>query len=123
MRILIAEDDSSTGLIFKTILESRGHDVTLTSNGEECLDAFRNSPKHFDAVIVDYRMPRKDGIAVASEIQIINRFQKIILASAYVNDIIDKASNKLLHPISFIEKPVDLDHLGETIEAFVLQSE
>ena len=41
-------------------------------------------PPPFDAVILDYRMPRKDGLEVAKEILELNPRQRIIFASAYV---------------------------------------
>src|SRR5947209_6207477 len=98
------------------LLESRGHEVVLTTDGEMCIEAFKATKDPFAIVVLDYRMPRKDGIAVAQEIQTINPAQKIIIASAYVKDVMDKASRNLTYPVAFIEKPVDLDSFGELVE-------
>ena len=40
----------------------------------------------FDVVVLDYKMPGKDGMEVAKEILTINPDQRIIFASAYVRD-------------------------------------
>jgi CheY-like chemotaxis protein len=37
MKILIAEDYSDTAMAYKYSLDNRGHKVTITSDGEECL--------------------------------------------------------------------------------------
>jgi response regulator RpfG family c-di-GMP phosphodiesterase len=43
-----------------------------------------SSSSALDAVILDYRIPRKDGIEVAKEILEINPKQRKTFASAYV---------------------------------------
>jgi CheY-like chemotaxis protein len=40
MKILLVEDDEDIATIYKMILEERGHDVTITNNGEECLKVY-----------------------------------------------------------------------------------
>jgi DNA-binding response OmpR family regulator len=46
-----------------------------------------NSLRHvqpYDAVILDYKMPDRNGIEIAKEIQAINSHQRIIFVSAFV---------------------------------------
>ncbi len=45
MRILVAEDELDIARTYKMVLEDRGHDVTVTENGEECLDVYSNELK------------------------------------------------------------------------------
>jgi CheY-like chemotaxis protein len=40
MQILIAEDDHDISTLYKKALERRGHNVTITSNGEACLKRY-----------------------------------------------------------------------------------
>ena len=41
MEILVAEDDTDTGVMYKNILEDRrGHQVIITSNGENCVKVY-----------------------------------------------------------------------------------
>src|SRR5689334_21273231 len=88
MKILVAEDEPAISMQYQIVLEERGHDVTICENGEECINAYkaalglgnsgRNDGDHdlnydecdsqvitppFDAVVLDYRMPKKDGFA------------------------------------------------------------
>jgi CheY-like chemotaxis protein len=101
MRILVAEDEEDIKSVYHMTLAGRGHEVFLTSDGEECLKIYRKklqehqeegehdgktSLSYFDALILDYKMPKKDGLQVAKEILEINPEQRIIFASAYVKE-------------------------------------
>ena len=46
--------------LVRTILEKRGHKVTLAENGQEALDAWRNGS--FDLLLMDIQMPEMDGL-------------------------------------------------------------
>lgn len=64
-RILIVDDEP--GLLFSltAFLEDEGYEVEGTSSGEEALHALNSSK--FDAVIIDIRLPGKDGNEVMLE--------------------------------------------------------
>jgi len=59
-RILVAEDNEVNQMVISKILESGGHIVTITNDGEEALEALEQ--KHYDAAIFDMQMPVMDGI-------------------------------------------------------------
>ena len=94
MKILIAEDEPDIAMQYKIVLEEKNHDVVITENGDACLKAYnertrtnlKSKEPAFDAVILDYRMPKKDGMEVAKEILAVNPHQRIIFASAYIKD-------------------------------------
>ena len=76
MKILLAEDHEDTAKVYTIALGGRGHVVVRTTNGEDCLKVYHNEfqiitfflsdPKEhtqpFDAVILDYNMPRTEWI-------------------------------------------------------------
>lgn len=49
----------------------------------------------FDVVVLDYRMPKKDGLQVAKEILKLNPKQRIIFASAYVKETLVESVKQL----------------------------
>jgi predicted transcriptional regulator/CheY-like chemotaxis protein len=124
VRVLVAEDEPSVTTIYKIALESKGYHVTLTDNGEDCIHAYKaavsslGSAKEmpFDVVILDYRMPKRDGIDVAKEILAMNPKQRIILASAYLKDTLLESWDYLGQVVELLPKPFDIDVLTNTIE-------
>jgi DNA-binding NtrC family response regulator len=70
----------------------------------------------FDAVVLDYRMPGKDGLQVAKEIFEMNPEQRIIFASAYVKETLENSVKELKRVVELMQKPFDADILVDTIE-------
>ena len=70
----------------------------------------------FDAVILDYMMPRKDGMQVAEEILAMSPKQRIIFASAYVEQTLDDSIKQLKQVVELMQKPFGADVLVNTIE-------
>jgi len=68
MRVLIAEDDKTSRKLLTAILEKQGHDVVTTVDGEEALGKLRETgaPR---LAIVDWMMPRLDGLELCRKIR------------------------------------------------------
>lgn len=120
MRLLVAEDEPRIWKPYKIMLEARNHEVTVTENGEDCVNVYREvasrSSKPFDVVVLDYRMPKKDGIQAVKEILAINPDQRIIFASAYVKDTLAESVKELRKPIELLQKPFTADVLVDLVE-------
>lgn len=130
MKILIAEDEVGIGETYKLMLESRGHIVTVTHDGSECLKVYhdtiadldddseeyltQNPP--FDVVVLDYFMPNMDGLQAAKLILVANKHQRIIFASAFVKSTLEESVKHLHAVVELLEKPFDLDLLADVIE-------
>jgi DNA-binding response OmpR family regulator len=142
MQILIAEDDINIAMQYRIALENRNHEVLLTYDGEDCLKSYHEAfnklvseqqqqqlqtidPKTlkdvsnnlpFDAVVLDYRMPKKDGMEVAKEILAENPDQRIIFASAYVRESLEDMVKQLRQVVELMQKPFEPIALVDTIE-------
>lgn len=130
MKVLVAEDDESIAKQFRLIIEHSGHAVTLTSDGEECVNAYKHAisklpdssdeylAQHppFDLVQLDSRMPKMDGIMAAKLIMKMNRHQRIIFVSAYAPSTIKRALPDI-PDLEVITKPFELQKLLETIQS------
>ena len=68
LNVLLAEDNPVNALLARTVLGRAGAQVTVASDGEEAVAAFRAHPG-FDLVLLDLRMPRLDGLAAARRIR------------------------------------------------------
>jgi CheY-like chemotaxis protein len=142
MRILIAEDESDISHTYRVALESRNHDVNIANDGISCLKIYREelanrrltssdkstkynnnaqsspalSTSPFDVVVLDYKMPGKDGMEVAKEILTINPDQRIIFASAYVKETLENSVKDIRRVVELLQKPFEIQAFIDTLE-------
>jgi DNA-binding response OmpR family regulator len=67
MRVLVAEDDVKIAKYLRQGLEAEGYAVDLALDGEEALWSAHHHA--FDIVILDVRMPHRDGVSVVRELR------------------------------------------------------
>jgi two-component system, OmpR family, response regulator len=79
-KILLVEDDRNFGDVLKSYLEMNDFDVTLATDGDQGLAAFKNGP--FDLCIFDVMMPKKDGFTLAKEVREKDKTTPIIFLTA-----------------------------------------
>ncbi len=123
MMILVAEDSQAYALLYQKIFESRGHTVVITNDGLECLTAYANEVKArkneqtnpYDAVILDYEMPKKNGFETAREILSITPNQKILFITAFGDEVLTKMDFKGPN-IGLIQKPFNSLDLINKVE-------
>ncbi|MFY9871720.1 MAG: response regulator [Candidatus Nitrosopolaris sp.] len=131
MNILIAEDEMDIAILYKKVLEARNHQVTVTSNGEDCLKSYHDVFQEmisshtrgmqrlqapFDVVLLDYKMPQINGMEVAKEILAVNSHQRIIFASAHVKETLEDSIKQLKQVVELMQKPFTINELIDTIE-------
>ncbi|HET7882042.1 MAG TPA: response regulator [Acetobacteraceae bacterium] len=67
MDVIIADNDTVIRSILRSVLEGEGFNVIQGTDGAEAIDYATQTQASL--VILDYRMPRLDGIAACSEIR------------------------------------------------------
>lgn len=72
-KILIVEDDEAFLETLRRSVEQLGHQVVVTRNGHEALNAFEEFPA--DLVITDLLMPDKDGFETIRELR--KRYKRV----------------------------------------------
>jgi DNA-binding response OmpR family regulator len=121
MRILVAEDDHDTAKAFKQTLEHRGHIVTLTTNGEDCLKIYNDRLQNvnvqpFDAVILEHMIPMVSGLEVAKEILVVNSHQRIIFACGDDKASLKDSLQQLKQSVELLNKPFSEQALIDSVE-------
>lgn len=117
-KILVVDDLEYNLASTRLLLERWGYLVDCAQSGEEALQKIRNSHNSEDeyaVVLLDYRMPDKDGAAVAREIRAINSESIILIFSA--DDSRDALKEAWMSgAVAFLEKDVEADILRAAIE-------
>jgi CheY-like chemotaxis protein len=90
------------------------NDQALSSSPSSSLLLPAKAP--FDAVVLDYRMPKKDGLEVAKEILASNPSQRIIFASAYVKETLRESVKELRQVVELMQKPFLPEALVDVLE-------
>ena len=129
MKVLVAEDNPDTLFYYDVLFEKYQHVLVPAKDGLECLkiyhDEFENirlqtdamqKIQPFDAVVLDYKMPGRNGLEVAKEILAVNPHQRIIFASAYVRDILMEAARQLKQLVELVQKPFNESQFIDILE-------
>ncbi|HKU32615.1 MAG TPA: response regulator [Candidatus Nitrosotalea sp.] len=125
MEVLIADDESDLLDQYRFALEAKGHNVISCNDGEQCLRIYMieseqqhkdNFSTPFDVVVLDYQMPKANGIEVAKQILAVNSHQRIIFASGYVHETFLDSIKQLGQITEIMKKPFSLQALVDTIE-------
>ena len=118
--IFLIDDDSSIVTLFDKFLTILGHEVVAKAyNGEEAVRLFREFRKYPDLILIDHRMPKKDGLTAAKEILRVNNSSKIIFFSA---DYSIKDEALALGAKYFLEKPFQLEKLTSVINKIIQEN-
>lgn len=103
--ILVIEDEKMLADSIAKFLNRDNHRVTVSASGEDGLNIVRDNPP--DIVILDYRLPGKDGLEVLKELKEIEPNLPVIMMTAYGT--VETAVKAMKSgAYDYIEKPVDL---------------
>jgi len=118
-RVLVAEDNELNAEIARTLLESKHFSVELASNGIKALEKFAQNPAfHYDAILMDVRMPMMDGLQATVNIRHWDKEDAgtipivAMTANAFDEDV-EKSRNAGMN--AHLSKPIDPDLLFSTL--------
>jgi two-component system response regulator (stage 0 sporulation protein F) len=108
--ILIVEDDNNLRRLYQGELETEGYDVLLAKNGDEA--TLRVAEQVPDVIVMDIRMPEKDGLDAMA--QILRDYGKIPIIlntaySSYQDDFLTWSAD------AYVVKSADLEPLKSKI--------
>lgn len=118
-KILIAEDDYFSQILFKEFFEMINVDVKVVNNGKKAVDLVEN--EKFDVIILDIEMPIMTGIEAMEKIREIGIKTPIIAQTAYAMTI-EREQCLSLGADDYITKPIDRDELLEMIKRLLVEN-
>lgn len=116
IKVLLAEDEASLGMIVKESLESRNFTVFHAENGKIALEKYQKEKP--DVLVLDVMMPIKDGFTLAKEIRAENKHIPIIFltAKSQTSDVLEGFNNG---GNDYLKKPFSMEELIVRIKALL----
>ena len=111
--VYVVDDDPSMRDWLALICDEEGHECRGFASGE----AFLAALDHLDpgCVLLDMRMPRRDGLQVQAELARRGRPMPVIAMTGY-GDVEVAVQSMRLGALDFLEKPFETAVLAEAIE-------
>jgi DNA-binding NtrC family response regulator len=118
-KLLIVDDERAIRRTLKEILEFEGYQLDEAEDGEQALQKIR--AQHFDLVLMDVKMPKRDGLEVLGIVSQEQPELPVVMISGHGNIETAVEATKL-GAYDFIEKPPDLNRLLVTLRNAVDRS-
>lgn len=111
--IIIVDDDKSILRLFSRILQKNGYEVDSAETGEEAVQKIES--RHFDAALVDIKLPGIEGTSVLARInQIAPKMVKIVITGFPTEE--NGAESLDFGAAAYLVKPVDTEELLRIIK-------
>jgi two-component system response regulator MprA len=110
--ILVAEDDRRIADLLRQLLSDEGYNIRIARDGVEALTAIEQEPP--DVIVSDIKMPRLDGVQLATLVAARRTPIPFILTSAHY----DGAD---IPGTIFVAKPFDFDGFVDLIRRLVTE--
>lgn len=111
--ILIVDDDPSLQVLLSEILKLEGLDFDIAKTGKEAFGFVMKNT--YDLILMDIKMPEWDGITAIRSLDFVQKIQKIIVISAYLDSATLQELNSEPLVVGWLEKPFDPNELVKMI--------
>jgi CheY-like chemotaxis protein len=125
-RILVAEDMDINAQILLKILSQKGIEADRAENGEAALDKFRDSePWHYDAILMDMRMPVMNGLEATAAIRALDREDagKVPIIALTANAFDEDVERSLQAGLNaHLSKPLQPEVIFDTLKRLIAEN-
>lgn len=117
LKILIAEDDETSGLLIEKVVETVGKQILKATTGPEAVELCRQN-LDIDLILMDVQLPGMNGYEVTRQIRDFNKDVVIIAQTAYgLSGDREKALQAGCN--GYLSKPIDISLLKGLIQQLV----
>jgi CheY-like chemotaxis protein len=110
--ILVVEDEDILRESLVDWFSSEEHKIDAAADGDKALDDF--DVEDYDVMIVDLKLPGRDGLSVLRDVRVKNPKVKVIIITAYPS--VDTAVEAMRQgAVDYIPKPFELNRLSDSI--------
>ena len=115
LRVLLAEDNPVNQQVAVAMLVKRGHEVHVSGNGREAVDAVRE--RHYDVVLMDIQMPEMDGFEATQAIRAMDKGKDLPIIGLTAHALSGERERCLARGMSdYLAKPFKAHELFSLVE-------
>lgn len=114
IRILTVDDEPAVAFSLRQVFSGPRYEVLSVSDGYAALAKLDDKSQHYDAIIVDQKMPRLTGLQLVDAIRQRSVPGKIIVLSAQLTSEIRSAYERL-EVDAILMKPFDIEELRSAV--------
>ncbi len=117
LRVMLVEDNPINQQLAQELMESKGAQVVVASNGKEAVDVIMSRPPaHFSAVLMDLQMPVMDGYEATRRLRLDPRFVGLPIIAVSAHAMADELERcRVLGMNAHISKPIEPELLFSTL--------
>jgi signal transduction histidine kinase/DNA-binding response OmpR family regulator len=118
LRVLLAEDNPVNQQVAVAMLVKRGHEVHVSSNGREALQAVQE--RDYDVVLMDIQMPEMDGFEATHAIRALPKGKDLPIIGLTAHALSGERERCLSHGMTdYLAKPFKAHELFALVEGTV----
>ena len=113
--ILVVDDDAMLLRMNQIVLDDLGYRVQLAASGTEALDRIGENQGAFDLVVLDQRLPDREGLSVMREAKQLYPDLRFMLVTGYAaEDVV--AEMLAAGAVRVLDKPYDIDQFADAVK-------
>lgn len=113
-RVLVVDDEALIRWTLAETLGERGYAVSEAGDARTALQAIEGSPDPFDIILLDYRLPDSNDLAVLSKIRFLAPATQVIMVTAHGSpELAEKAT--ALGVYAMVSKPFEIESLAALV--------
>jgi len=98
------------------------YSVVEAINATQAIEKLETESDHIDLILMDINMPDMDGYTLTAKIKSIDKFSKIPIVAVTANVMRgDREKSLEAGCDGYIQKPIDIDTLGQQVERFMIR--
>jgi two-component system cell cycle sensor histidine kinase/response regulator CckA len=110
--ILVVDDEEYVANLAQVALTRRGYEVVVARTGQAATEYIRANPGRIALILLDLRMPDKDGIDLLPILHAADPEPKVILSSGYFGT---DVQGRVDEGVTFLQKPYTAQKLGAAV--------
>jgi two-component system cell cycle response regulator DivK len=118
--VLYVEDNPDNRSLIRRVLMAEGYSVVEAVNAAQAIEKLEAG--NIDLILMDINMPDMDGYTLTAKIKAMEKFTKIPIVAVTANVMRgDREKSLEAGCDGYIQKPIDIDILGQQIERFMIR--